>query len=273
MKPRIPPSVLERSQTSGPCWMFCLSITFLLIGAPARSQESAPSAESIAQAARNAREQQANSTNHTKTITNDDLGVQDSASIAETDPVVSSSIARRQAPKPRSGECDNPDAERLKTNLLAAQEERDQIRRELFYQPVVISDGDVDLKNFKPSSSGLNVGAAPAPQTQPLAPAQVAEVVLEDRISSLKKALTIACDSPEDAEIQRKLDLAEQELHLLQGAFALDQAAYYSKPNYAEDAAGKLQLDAEQQRIQSLESDIQRLRDELATPNSNQIVK
>lgn len=89
--------------------------------------------------------------------------------------------------------------------------------------------------------------------------------MLEQKITALKEATRIACDSPEDAEIQRKLGAAEQQLKLLQSEFALDQAAYYSKPNYADDTTGKAKLDAEQEQIQSLQSEIERLKDELAT--------
>jgi hypothetical protein len=250
----------------------CLTITFLAFGvsAPARSQQPPHPAESIAEAARNAREQKSNSTNRPIVFTNDDLAAQNSTPRASSPPPASSSsINRGEAPKPQTAGCDNPTAEKLKADLQAAEEERDQLRRELSDQSTVISNGDVDLTNFKPSYSGLNVGAPPLLQTQPEAPARVAEVILEDKISSLKKALAIACDPPKVAGIQKELDQAEQELHLFQREFALDQDAYYSKPNYAEDTAGKARLDAEQQRIQDLESEMQRLKDELPASKPN----
>jgi hypothetical protein len=275
MKPRILPAELVGWQTLEASWGLSLTIAFLALalGAPARSQEPPHRAESIAEAARNVRDHKSNSTNRPKIITNDDLGVQYSVPSASASPLESSSMNGAEVPKPRTAGCDNPDGERLKTDLLVAQGEQDQIRRELSYQPIVISDGDVDLKNLKPGYSGLNVGGPPLLQTQPQAPARVTAVILEEKIASLKKALRIACDSPEDAGIQKKLDLAEQELHLLQGEFALDQDTYYSRPNYAERTAGKAKLDAEKQQIQSLESEIQRLRDELAAPKTDQIVK
>jgi hypothetical protein len=275
MKPLILPSELVGWQTLEASWGLSLTVTFLALalGVPARSQEPPHPAESIAEAARNVREHKSNSTNHPKIITNDDLGVQYSLPSVSASPLEPSSMNEAEVPKPRTAGCDNPDAERLKTDLLVAQGEQDQIRRELSYQPIVISDGDVDLKNFKPGYSGLNVGGPPLLQTQPQAPTRVTEVILEEKIASLKNALRIACDSPEDAGIQKKLDLAEQELHLLQGEFALDQDTYYSRPNYAEHTAGKAKLDTEQQQIQYLESEIKRLRDELAAPKTDQIVK
>jgi hypothetical protein len=178
-----------------------------------------------------------------------------------------------EVPKPRTAECENPDAERLKTDLLVAKEEREQIRRELSYQPIVISGGNVDLKNFKPGSSGVNVGAPPLLETQPPIPARVTEVNLEEKIASLKRALRIACDSPENAGIQTKLDQAELELNFLQRQIVLDQDVYYSKANYAGDTAGKARLDAELQQRQYLQSEIERLKGELAASQANQIVK
>jgi hypothetical protein len=276
MKPRILPSELAGWQTLGVFWALSLTVMFLALalGASARPQEPQHPVQSVAEVARNARDHKTNSTKHPKIITNDDLGAQYSVpSASASPPAESSSMKGAEGPKPRAGNCDNPDVERLKTDLLVTQEEQDQIRRELSYQPKVISDGDVDLKHFKPGDSGLNVGGPPLLETQPQAPARVTEVILAEKTASLKKALRIACESPEDAGIQRKLDLAEQELHLLQGEFALDQSAFYSRPNYAEHTAGKAKLDAEQQQIQYLQSEIERLRNELAAPKTNQIVK
>jgi len=178
-----------------------------------------------------------------------------------------------EVPKPRTAECDNPEAERLKTALLVAQGEQDQIRRELSYQPNVISGPNLELKTFKSGHSGLDVGGPPLLETKPMIPARMTEVNLEKKIASLKRALRIACDSPEDAGIQMKLDQAEQELNLLQRQLVLDQAAYYSKPNYAGDAAGKARLDCELEQRQYLQSEIERLKGELAASQANQIAK
>jgi hypothetical protein len=100
-------------------------------------------------------------------------------------------------------------------------------------------------------------------------PARVTAVSLDEKIASLKRALIIACSSPEDARIHEKLDLAEQELNLLQREFVLDQAAYYSRTNYTQDSAGKARLDAELHQTQNLKSEIERLRSELAKTKVN----
>lgn len=246
----------------------------LALSASARSQEPAESTESVVEAARNAREQASNSTVRPKVITNDDLGVLSSSPSASANPQKPSSESPSENPTaertPESAGCHDPEeADRLKQDLQATQEELDQIRRELSYDPKVISDGDVDMKNFKSGSLGLAFDSPPLSQTQPQAPARVTEVMLEQKIAAMIDASRIACDSPADAEIQRRIDSAGQQLKLLQSEFALDQAAYYSKPNYAGDSAGQAKLAAEQQQIESLQSEIEHLKDELAAAKAN----
>ncbi len=271
MKTRIIASELAEWQTSVAAGAFSLSLAFLALalGVPARSQELPQPAESIADASRNARERKSNSATPAKIFTNDDLAVQSSLPSVEPIPP-GPSPEQARAPKPQTADCNNPDKQRLKTEMQATQDELDHIRRELFYDPKVISDGDVDLKNFKSGSSGLAFGSPPLLQSQPQVPARISEVILEERIASLKEASRIACDSPRDAGIQKKLDSAEKALRLVQREFALDQAAYYSKPNYAEDTTGNAKLNAEQQQIESLQSEIKRLKDEIPPPKTNQ---
>jgi len=260
-----PPELLEW-QTFGASRACSLAITFLALATPMRSQEPPPPAESVAQAARNVREQKSNSMKHPKIFTNDDFGTQY--------PVPgTSSTNGTEVPKPPAAGCDNPDAERLKADLQAAQGEQDQIRRELTYQPHVISGPNLDLRNLKSGHSGLDVGGPPLLETKPPIPARMMEVNLEEKIASMKRALRIACDSPEDAGIQMKLDKAEQELKSLQREFDLDQNAYHSKTNYAADTAGKARLDAEAQQVQNLQSDVERLKGELTVTKPNQILK
>jgi hypothetical protein len=100
--------------------------------------------------------------------------------------------------------------------------------------------------------------------SEPPAPRRVAQVELAERIASLQKALRIVCEPPEAARIQIEIDDLEQQLNLLQRQFALDQDAYYSKTGFAQDAAGKAQLDAEQRQIQALQAQIEHRKQELA---------
>ncbi len=278
MKLRIDAAELAGWQKLGTTLSLPLSLTLLALafGVIARSQEPPNPAQSVADAARNARERKSNSTTPAKVFTNDNLGGQSSGIAA---PLGNAAISPEPQPKqaevpaPQKTNCDNPDDERLKTELQAAQEELDQIRRELSYDPEAISDDDVDLKNFKAGSSGLSFGSPPFSQAQPQVPGRVQEAILEERIAALKKASSIACDSPKDAAIQTKIDSVEKELKLLQREFDLDQSAYYSKPNYAADASGKAKLDAEQQQIASLQSEIDRLKDELPSAQTDQVAE
>jgi hypothetical protein len=269
------PSEVLGGQPFGAAWARSLTITFLALalGAALRSQETPHPAESIAGAARNAREHKSNSTKHPKITTNDNLSVQNSVLSASASPLESSSASAVEIPKPPKAECDDPDAERLKMDLLVAQDEQDQIRRELSYQPKVISGPNLDLKNFKRGYSGIHVGGPPLLETQPPISARLKEVDLEEKIASVKRALRIACDTPEVAETQTRLDSAEQELDLLQRQLVLDQDTYYSKPNYAGDTAGKARLDAKLMQTENLKSEIERLKGELAASKANQFLK
>jgi hypothetical protein len=267
---RVPSEPLRWQSLGASC---ASSLTILLLAlafaAPVRSQDPPPTAEAIAKAARDAREHKANSTEHRKIITNEDVVVPSPLPGAPPSAPDAPSAKEAEAPKPHSAGCDNPNAERLQTELLAAQAERNQLRDDLSSQPAVISNNNVDLRNFKPGSAGLNVGAPALLETQSPNPARVEQVTLEEKVAALKKALRIACDSPEDAGIQAKIDTAEQELNSLQRQLALDQDTYYSNPNHADDAAGKAKLDAELEQKQSLLSEIERLKSELSAPKPN----
>jgi hypothetical protein len=271
----IGPLEFLRGQTLGAPWAWSLTtITFLALalGVPAPSQEPPHPAESVAEAARNVREHQSNLTKHPKIVTNDDLDTRHPVTSTSASPAESSSTSVAEVPKPAAAECDNPDADRLKADLLAAQAEQDQVHCEVSYNPLTISGGDVDMKNFKPGSSGVDFGRPPLLETKPPALARIEEVSLDEKISSLTRALRSACDSPKDAGVQTELDDAEQELKVMQREFDLDQNAYYSKTNYAADTAGKAKIDAEAQQVQYLQSEIERLKGKLSASKPNQIL-
>jgi hypothetical protein len=151
--------------------------------------------------------------------------------------------------------------------LQAAEQELAQLRSELSYQPPIISDHDLDTTYFHPGSSGLNVGSAPLLDSEPPAPGRVSEGELEERITSLQKALHYVCEPLEAARIQIQIDDLEQQLNLLQRQFSLDQDTYYSRSDFADDTASKAQLDAELQQIQSLQSEIEQQRQQLTALN------
>jgi hypothetical protein len=241
--------------------LFAVIFLASVFAPPARSQESPPQTESIAEAARNARHRKANSSTHRKLITNADLGVQDPVPRASA---LQLQYSSSNAPDAPAASCDIPEAQRLKMELPAAEQELAELRSRLSHQPPIISDDDLDVQYFQSGNSGLRVGSPPLLDSQPPAPPRVVEVELEERIASLQKALRAACAPPDAARIQIQVDELEQQLNLLQRQFALDQDAHYSEPNFAEDTAGKARLDAELQQIQSLQSEIEQLKQQLA---------
>jgi len=238
-----------------------VAVLALAFAAPARPQESHP-AQSVVEAARNAREHKTHSAKAPRIITNADLGEERSAAIDSALQPPSTNAAA--VPNPSAGGCDNPESAALKMELQAAQQELDRVRGELSYQPEVISGNNLDLQYFKPGNSGLNVGTPPLRDAQPPNPMLVAQAELEEKIASLKNASRLACEPPEAASIQSELDQTEQQLKLLQRDFALHQDTYYSRSDFAGDIAGKARLDAELLQIQNLQSEVERLRQELA---------
>lgn len=265
-------------------------VVLLALGSQVPAQEQAQPAESVAEAARAAREQKSNSPKQNKVITTDDLmppvaatatpAAAEEGSAAATTVVPASGgaivVQAASAAKPAEAaraeatDCSSADDERLKEELQAAQDERNQLTRELSYDPKVISDRDVDMSNFKPGTSGVSFSSPPLSDAVPQAPARIAQVELDDRIASLKRELTIACSPPETAGTLQKVFELESQLKELQRVFGLDSSSYYSKTDYAQDTAGKAKLDAEQEQIQSVQAEIERLRSELPTQNTEQ---
>jgi hypothetical protein len=278
MKPRNLRLRLAGRQVWSAPWLVFVTSTFLALalGAPARSQELTAPAQSVTEAARNARQQRSNSSKNAKVITNDDFSsASPSPSSVAASPATPRESAAKQAEEPTQSSinCDSLDDQRIKGELQAAQDELDQTRHELNQDPKVISDGDVDMTNFKPGSSGVAFGSPPLSDAQPQSPARINEVMLDQRVASLKKAVRIACNTPQGAEIQAKLDSAESQLKLLQSEFDLDQSSYYSKPGYSGDTAGKAKLDAEQLQIQSLQAEVDRLKSELPAAQTNPVAE
>jgi hypothetical protein len=258
------------------------------------AQEQAQPAESVADAARAAREKKSNSPKPAKIVTTDDLvppvaaAVPVNATTAEGSgaPATGATVVLPpgavrvvqavSAGKPaeaaavQAADCSSPADERLKEELQAAQDESEQLTRELSYDPKVISDRDVDMSNFKPGSSGVSFSSPPLSDATPQSPARIAQVQVNDKIASLKKALTIACSPPEDAKTLEKIFELESQLKEAQRVFELDSSSYYSKTDYAQDTSGRAKLDGEQEQIQSLQEEIERLKSELPAENTEQ---
>lgn len=122
--------------------------------------------------------------------------------------------------------------------------------------PKVISDDDLDRRSYQPGQEGLNVGAAPKLETEPPSPEAVAAAEASDEAAAKQAA-------DEDAELARlKLRLVDEEkdLDLAKRMLALDQDAYLSKPDYANDTAGKAKLDDEKQGIDDKQQEVEKLK-------------
>jgi hypothetical protein len=243
----------------------CLSTAIALLSFAIRVQAQEPTTQtvSVVDAARSARERAFSSGKHSKIITNADLGAQPPVPSASAFDLQLASTNADEVSNPLPAGCDNPQAERLRVELQAAQQELDQLRRELQNNSPVVSGNDLDLQYFKPGNSGFNVGAPPLLDTEPPVPARITAVELTERIESLQKALRLVCEPPEAASIQSAIDDDERELDLFQRQFALDQEDYYSRP-VTERIGDNPQLDAEQQQIQALQAEIENLKTQLA---------
>lgn len=111
----------------------------------------------------------------------------------------------------------------------------------------VVTEDDV-----KPAS--VDSAAAPA---QPATPAQPNPSGAQDAKEAEKNA-------KQRAALKEQIKQAESDIDLLQRQLRLDQDSYYSKVDYAKDAAGKEKLDAEKQQISDKQQDLDQLKAQLA---------
>jgi hypothetical protein len=127
----------------------------------------------------------------------------------------------------------------------------------------VITDDDLDRRNFSPGQEGLNVGSPPKLETEPPSPQAVAAAEASDKAEqgSVKEA------GEQDAEIARlkeRVKDAEKDLELAQRQAALDQDSFLSQPDYAHDTAGKANLERDKQQINDKQQEVERLKTRLA---------
>jgi len=279
-----------------PAALILATVSAFVLSAPALSQQTPAGPPSVAEAARAAQAQKTNSGAPPKIITNDDLAPQTApvapAAAPEAPPEAASQGAQttsvEAAPTPAGaaakpsgaaqqaavatepGGCHNPESDdAIQAEIQVAQDELDQLRHDLAENPMAIPNQNIDMSNFKPGSSGVDLGSPPLSDAQPQSPGRIKEVELEQRIASLKRAAVVTCDSAKNGEIQRKIDEAQQQLTLAQRELDLDSSTYYSNPNYAQDTAGKAKMESQQEQVQSLQSEIDSLKQELAASQSN----
>ena len=234
-----------------------------LLPGPSRAQDSAASS-SVVEAARNARDLRNNAKNPHKVITNEDLKPRLPSPPPPDHRFLDSISYAQQLPPSPSGCETNPQAIRLKSEIQASQSDLDALQQQASLPASVISDRDLDPQYFKPGASGFNVGSAPLLDNQPPIPARVSATQLQERIASLQQLLRIACEPPEAASLQLQVDTAQQQLDLATRALALDQADFYGRTDFTSDSAGQLRINSEQQRVQELQAEFDRLKAELA---------
>lgn len=126
----------------------------------------------------------------------------------------------------------------------------------------VITDDTLDVKKGDIQSATAEVPKIPGapdataqPATANAANASTANATAPAANEKLKKELD---------DLKEQLKQALGDLDLLQRENRLDQDAYYSKPDYASDAAGKQKLDDEKQAISDKREEVERLKTKVA---------
>ena len=126
----------------------------------------------------------------------------------------------------------------------------------------VITDETLDVKKGDVQSAVAEEPRIPgAPDTKAQAspgapnPAPAKAAAKDEKREKLRKELT---------ELKEQVKQALMDLDLLQRENRLDQDAYYSKPNYGSDTAGKQKLDDEKQQISNKQDEVARLKAKLA---------
>ena len=127
----------------------------------------------------------------------------------------------------------------------------------------VITDDDLDKRNFPPGNEGLNVGSAPKLETGPPSAQAVAAAEAADS-STEQDAKDAAEQDRQMARLKEQIADAEKDLDLAKRQLALDQDSYFSNPDYSHDVAGKAKLQDEKQQIDSKQQEIERLKTKLA---------
>jgi hypothetical protein len=129
----------------------------------------------------------------------------------------------------------------------------------------VITDDDLDRKNFPPGNEGLNVGSAPRLETGPPSSQAVAAAEAADSAGAEQAPKDAGEQARQIARLKEQIADAEKDLDLDKRQLALDQDSYFSNPDYAHDAAGKAKLQDEKQQIDDKQQQVERLKAKLAT--------
>ena len=128
----------------------------------------------------------------------------------------------------------------------------------------VLTDDDLPKRPSQPGPDSINVAAPAKLETEPPSPGAVAAAEAADKSADQEAAKEAAEQDAQIASLKQQVAQAEKDLDLLQRGLALDQDTYYSKPDYANNTAGKAKLDAERAQISDKQQEIERLKTRLA---------
>jgi hypothetical protein len=145
----------------------------------------------------------------------------------------------------------------------AARRARDQ-KKSAAKSSKVITEEDLDQHESKPGQGGFNVMAPAQLETQPPSAEAVAADQAADKASEEEAKKEAATQDADIAKLKLQITQGEKDLDVLQRQLVLDQDSYFSKPDYANDTAGKSTLDNEKQQINGRREEVERLKTRLA---------
>ena len=146
----------------------------------------------------------------------------------------------------------------------AARRSREKKKNAASKPAKVIDDDDLAKRNYPAGDAGLNVGAPPREETTPPSAAAVAQAEADDKVATAEARKNAADEDAKIADLKAQVAEAEKDLDISQREFALDQDAFLSKTDYANDTVGKAKLDAERAHIADQQQDVERLKTKLA---------
>jgi hypothetical protein len=128
----------------------------------------------------------------------------------------------------------------------------------------VITDDDLDRKNYPAGNEGLNVGSAPTLETQPPSSRAVAAAEAASSSAGQQNPKDAGEQDPEVARLKEQIADAEKDLDLDRRQLTLDQDSYFSNPDHSRDSAGKTKLQDELQQIAAKLQEVERLKTKLS---------
>src|SRR5260370_26704412 len=128
----------------------------------------------------------------------------------------------------------------------------------------VITDDDLDKRNFQPGQEGLNVGATPKLETEPPSAQAVAAAEASDKATEQADLKDAAEQYAKIDKLKLQVKQSGTELDLARRELSLDQDSYFANPNSSQDTAGTANLDSEKHQITDKEQEVNRLKTNLA---------